>query len=242
VVRGVLAGLVSVAAFALSPAMAHAKKDLSDPATGFVDPRKRPLPPMHRFRLGLGIGYVRLSSAIDADTDPPVTQRFHYIPFELDFAYQLQFLKYMMLRPSLGIGPNLGNSLEAMPMVIHPQFHFGYQGAIVGAGVGYGFLAAPIQRKDVTSAARGGLGQPVYANVHHIGAEFSITTRVDKGALSFIFRIAGANGHLMHFDLDKGPCKSCWKALVMFNFGWYFGDGSKQKKWQRDRELRRSVR
>ena len=197
---------------ALAPASAHAAQD-DDPT--FVDPRRRQPPPIHRFRLGLEFAYVKLSSAIDANTGK--TQRFHYIPMLADFAYQAQFLKYMMVRPSLGLGPNIGNTLEAMPLIIHPQLHVGYQGSIVGVAFGYGFFQPLIQRKDVVSASRGGLGEPIIVNNHHVGGELSFTTRVDRGALSFIVRVAGVRSHLMHFELDKPKSR---RALLSFNIGW----------------------
>jgi hypothetical protein len=222
-----VASVVAVGAAALVPDLALAAKD-EDPT--FVDPRRRQLPPTHRFRLGVEFAYMRLSSAIDADSGEK--QRFHYIPLLADFAYQAQFLKYLMVRPSLGIGTNTSNTLEAMPLVIHPQLHLGYQGAIVGAALGYGFFQPLIQRKDVISASRGGLGEPIITNNHHIGGELSFTTRVDRGALSIILRVAGVRSHLQHFELDR---PKSWRAMLTLNLGWYFGDGSKQRARQKAR-------
>jgi len=216
------------------PSVASARESESEDPT-FVDPRKRKLPPMHRFRLGLEVGYMRLSAAVDADTGEK--QRFHYVPMLASFAYQLQFLKYAMLRPELGLGTNVGNTIEAMPFIIHPQLHVGYQGALVGAALGYGYFHAPYNRKDVVSAARGGLGEPVSLHNHHIGGELSFTTRVDKGALSFILRAMGVNGRTQHFDLDKRR----WRFMFTFNFGWYFGDGSKQRARQEQRRREKAA-
>jgi hypothetical protein len=217
----------------LVPSAAIAKP-IEDPT--FVDPRRRQLPPTHRFRLGVEFAYMKLSSAIDADTMK--TQRFHYIPMLADFAYQAQFLKYMMVRPSLGFGTNVGNTLEAMPIVIHPQLHVGYQGAMFGAAFGYGFFQPLIQRKDVVSASRGGLGQPIIVNNHHVGGEVSFMTRVDRGAFSVILRFAGVRSHLQHFELDK---PKSWRAMITLNLGWYFGDGSKQRARQRARRAQRAA-
>jgi hypothetical protein len=217
----------------LVPAEALAKDPAAEDPT-FVDPRRRQLPPTHRFRLGVEFAYMKLSSAIDADTGKK--QRFHYIPMLADFAYQAQFLKYVMIRPSLALGTNVGNTLEAMPIIIHPQLHFGYQGAMFGAAFGYGFFQPLIQRKDVVSASRGGLGEPLITNNHHVGGEVSLTTRVDRGALSFIFRFAMVNSHLQHFELDKkGKSGENWRPMVTLNIGWFFGDGSKQRARQRAR-------
>src|SRR5688500_4628712 len=80
-------------------------EDVEDPT--FKDPRLRQLPPPHRFRLGLDIGYMRLSAAVDADTGEK--QRFHFVPMLASFAYQAQFLKRAMVRPELGMGVNIGN-------------------------------------------------------------------------------------------------------------------------------------
>jgi hypothetical protein len=228
-----LGGVVALGAAALAPAVAHAAED-DDPT--FIDPRRRQLPPTHRFRLGVELAYMRLSSAIDADSGKK--QRFHYIPLLADFAYQAQFLKYMMVRPSLGIGTNTSNTLEAMPLVIHPQIHLGYQGGIVGAAFGYGFFQPLIQRKDVVSASRGGLGEPIIVNNHHVGGEVSFTTRVDRGALSVILRVAGVRSHLQHFELDK---PKSWRAMMTVNIGWYFGDGSKQRGRQRARRAAKAA-
>lgn len=202
----------------------------------FTDPRKRTLPPMHRFRMGIELAYVRLSAALDENTGD--TQRFHLVPLGLDFAYQLQFLKYAMLRPSLGFAGNVGNSMEAMPFIIHPQLHTGYQGRIVGVALGYGFFQPIPARKDVSSAVRGGLGQPIITNNHHVGGEISATTRVDSGALSFQLRLAGVRSHLQHFALDEKG----WRFMLMFNAGWYFGDGSKQRARRAERRRRRMRR
>src|SRR5690606_14954641 len=102
---------------------------------GVYDPRKRRAPRTHRFRLGFQMDYVRLSAAVD---DEGVTQRFHYLPLQLDFAYQVQLFKHLMLRPSLALGANPANTMESMPAVVHPQIFGGYQGKGFGAALGYG--------------------------------------------------------------------------------------------------------
>jgi hypothetical protein len=189
------------------------------------------------------IEYIRLSAALDEDTGE--TQRFHWLPLAVDVAYQAQFLKYMMIRPSLAFGVNVANSVEAMPLTIHPQLHFGYQGGLVGAAIGYGWFTPPLQRKDARSEIRGGLGQPVITNNHHIGVELSFTTRIHArreqapgaGELSFQIRIAGVNSRTQHFDLDKRR----WRLMVMFNAGWYFGDGRRAKKRRQQRQRERAL-
>ncbi len=198
---------------------------------GFTDPRERRLPRKHRFRLGLQTGYMRMSAAIDEDTGE--VQRFHYVPLQLDFGYQARIGKYVMVRPSFAVGANVGNTLEAMPLVLHPQLFAGYQGRLVGVAAGYGFLGIPIANKDARSEVRGGLGQPIISNPHQIGAELSFTTRVHQrrdnapgaGELSIILRLSGVRARTQHFEVDN----TRWRAMFTFNLGWYFGDGRKAR-------------
>lgn len=196
---------------------------------GFQDPRFRTLPRRHRFRLGVQLEYIRLSAALDS-RDMSVT-RYHYLPLAIDAAYQLQFAKYLMVRPSLAFGGNVFNTTEAMPLVIHPQLHAGYQGSMFGVALGYGFFTPPIRNKDARSEIRDDPGQPLILNNHHIGAEVSLTTRIDRGALSFQFRFAGVTSRTQHFDVDRRR----WRPMIMFNIGWYFGDGRKAAERRRAR-------
>ncbi len=219
-----------------APVAAHAAEE-PEASEGFVDPRARPLPRKHRFRLGLQMDYMRLSAAIDEDTEK--VQRFQFIPLQLDFAYQGRIGRYIMVRPSLAIGGNPANTVEAMPMVVHPQLFTGYQGRLVGVALGYGFLGAPVQNKDAVSDIRGGLGQPILSNAHHIGGELSFTTRVHRhresapgaGELSIILRVAGLNGRTQHFEIDTRR----WRAMFTFGLGWYFGDGRRARTRRADR-------
>ena len=239
----VLAVLAGFSLFTASaPARAAPSADAKLEEDAFVDPRKRPLPRPHRFRLGVELDYIRLSAAVDEGTGE--VQRFHYIPLALDFAYQAQLFKYMMIRPSLAIGGNVGNSMEAMPLLIHPQLHAGYQGRWFGAAFGYGFLGIPISNKDATSAVRGGLGQPVIENPHHIGLELSLTTRVHSrreaapgaGQLSLIVRLGGVKSTTRHFDLESRR----WRFMLTFNAGWFFGDGAKARARRQERRRERA--
>ena len=203
---------------------------------GFSDPRRLRLPRTHRARLGLQIDYVRLSAAADADSGE--TQQFHYAALQLDVAYQAQFLKFVMVRPSLALGGNVANSMEAMPLVIHPQLFTGYQGAILGVAFGYGYFQPLIARQDVISNTRGGLGQPIAVHNHHVGGEVSATTRIDRGALSVQLRMGGVSSRTQHFELDRRR----WRFMLSFNAGWYFGTGRKQAERRRERERRRARR
>lgn len=200
---------------------------------GFEDPRYRRLPRRHRFRLGLQLEYIRLSAALD-QRDMSVT-RYHYLPLAIDAAYQLQFAKVLMVRPSLALGGNVFNTTEAMPLVIHPQLHAGYQGSMFGVALGYGWFTPPIRNKDARSEIRDDPGQPLILNNHHIGAEVSLTTRIDRGALSFQFRFAGVTSRTQHFELDRRR----WRPMIMFNIGWYFGDGRRAAERRRERRSSR---
>ena len=224
--------------FALGPsgtsrAAVAAESSASKDEPGYADPRKPRLPRTHRFRLGVEVLYERLSKAVNEDTGEG--QRFHFAPFMLDVAYQAQFLKYVMIRPAFAFGPNIANSSTAMPFIIHPKLHFGYQGSIFGAAVGYGFFTSVIYRQDAISEIRGGLEQPTIWENHHVDGELSVTTRVDRGALSFIMRGGAVHGHLLHLTINKER----WDFLLTFNGGWYFGDGTRAKKRQKERRERR---
>ena len=86
----------------------------------------------------------------------------------IDIAYQLQFLRYLMIRPSLAIGYNVANTRNAMPGVLQPGIFTGYQGKLLGIAGGYTFI------------------QPVGA--------FDGTLRVD-GVTHELARIAGVTEH-----------------------------------------------
>jgi len=202
---------------------------------GFVDPRKAKLPGPHRFRLGLEFMYIRLTRAIGDDGR---RQRFHFAPIMIEAAYHGQFVKYLMVRPSVAIGANAGNSWAAMLFIIHPALHIGYQGPRLGVAAGYGWFSPLVYLANAIDPVRGGLGAPAILNNHHVNGEISLTTKVDRGAIYVAARFGAVTSHVIHYDIDKRR----WFPLVMASVGWYFGDGSKQKKWQRQRELRRSVR
>ncbi|MFY0530987.1 hypothetical protein [Nannocystis pusilla] len=105
---------------------------------GLSDPRQRQLPARHRLRIAIVADWVRASQA--CDDSPKRCERFHFAPLLLDFAYQLQFARYAMFRPSIGIGYNVGNSRNAMPAVLQPSLFAGYQGKLFGAAAGWSFI------------------------------------------------------------------------------------------------------
>lgn len=202
---------------------------------GVYDPRQRRLPRTHRFRLAFQLDHVRLSAAVSEEGE---SQRFHFLPLQLDFAYQVQFLKYAMLRPSLAIGGNPANTVEAMPAVVHPQIFGGFQGKGIGVALGYGYLHPFPVRKDVISDTRGGLGQPVITANHAVRVELSYTTRIHRGALSFAARMGGLKSHIRHYELDERGWRFFWGVQL----GWYFGTGKRAQEREREREQRRRER
>lgn len=207
----------------------------SELGPGVADPRRRRLPRRHRFRMAFQLDYVRLSAAVD---DDGVTQRFHYLPLQLDFAYQLQFLRWFMLRPSIAVGANPANTAEAMPAVIHPQIFGGFSGKAFGVGLGYGYLHPFPTTANVISDTRGGLGQPIITANHAVRGELSYTTRVDRGALSFGLRLGGVKSHIQHYELDERG----WRFMFGTTISWYFGDGRRSRERQQQRESTRRSR
>lgn len=223
----------SMASAAAESAQSAEEEEEND---GIVDPRKRLPPRRHRFRLAFQMDYVRLSAAIDEDTQE--VQRFHYLPLQLDFGYQVQLFRYFMLRPSIALGANPANTLEGMPAVVHPQLFGGYQGRSFGVALGYGWPFPFPTRTNVISDTRGGLGQPIITNNHAVRGELSFTTRVDRGALTFALRLGGVKSHIRHYELNDRS----WRFMLGVNIGWYFGDGRKSEERRRKRKQSRNRR
>ncbi len=190
---------------------------------GIDDPRLRNLPRRHRFRLALMTDYVRATKACNVDGSQ--CTRFHYAPLLLDFAYQLQFLRYAMVRPSLGLGGNVGNNRNAVPVAIQPAIHAGYQGSFLGVAFGYSYIFAFPANANATGI-RGGVGQPVLWNNHAIAGEVSVTSKIDRGALNFGLRVGGMRTHLMHFDIDRVR----WFTVVTATAGWFFGPRKRKSR------------
>lgn len=183
---------------------------------GLTDPRLAKLPRRHRFRLALVADYVRTTRACNADATR--CTRFQFVPLTVDFAYQLQFLRYVSFRASLGLGPNVANSRHAMPFAIHPGGYLGVQTSLFGAGFMYSYILVVPARANADNG-RGGLGEPLLWNDHLVQGELSLTTRIDRGALNFGLRVGGMKTHLTHYDLDRVR----WFPVVTFSLGWFFG-------------------
>ena len=183
---------------------------------GLRDPRAASQPRRHRLRLALLTDYVRTTQACNGAMTR--CERFHFAPLVVDLAYQLQFLRYLMLRASLGVGGNAGNTRHAMPAIVQPGAHVGYQGAVLGAAFGYSYIAAFPARANADNG-RGGLGQPLLQRNHVVAGELSVTTRIDRGALNLALRVGGMKTHLTHFNIDRVR----WYPIVTFSAGWFFG-------------------
>ncbi len=191
-------------------------------AAGLDDPRKRPAPPRHRLRLAFLADYVRASAALGRDGK---ITRFHYAPLLLDFAYQVQILRYLMLRPSLAIGGNVANSRNAMPAAFQPGLFAGYQGALFGAAAGW-TVVVPFPATIGINNGHLGPTQPVLLGNHAIQAEISLTTRVDRGALNFAVRAGMMKSHLIHLDIDKKR----WAGCLTLSAGWFFELGARRRR------------
>ncbi len=199
---------------------------------GLDNPRKLELPRRHRFRLGLQIGYIRLSS--DCNESGGDCEQFHYAPLVLDFAYQLQFFKYVMFRPALGLGANVANSRNAMPGVFRPSAALGYQGKVLGAAFVYAYALVFPPNKDATDG-RGGRRQPLTWNNHIVAAEFSATSRIHDTAIMVGVQIGGQKSHLLHGTIDKVR----WYPHIGLTLGWFF-DGTKRRRRKQQRATQAS--
>ncbi len=177
---------------------------------------------------------MRLNSVRGGDG---TTQRNHLAPIGLDLAYQVQFLKLMMARLSFALGVNAANTNTAMPVHVHPKIHAGYQGKLVGVAIGYGYFTPVYYQGDAIDPVRGGAPQAISLHNHHIDLELSFTTRVDRGALSFILRGGAVNTQLWNADIQG---KRSWRPMITGNFGWFFGESKRAKQRREARRKRRA--
>jgi hypothetical protein len=192
-----------------------------DTSMGEKDPRVRNRPRTHRFRLALTSHWVRLSQAQNLMTGE--TTRYHYAPMYIDLAYQAQFLKYVMVRLALGIGGNVANSRNAMPISLFPQGYLGYQGKFVGLAFGYGFDWTIPPNFNTPPAEK---QQPVITRNHVVMGELSATSRIDRVALTFSFSVGGIQSDLSHFDTLNRK----WRPYLGFGFGAFFDGTIKREK------------
>ncbi|NVB41959.1 hypothetical protein G6O69_29290 [Pseudenhygromyxa sp. WMMC2535] len=178
---------------------AREKKERSfDTSMGEVDPRTHDRPRTHRFRLAIQSHWVRLTRVQNPDTGE--SERFHYAPMHIDLGYQAQFLKYVMVRVAVGLGGNVANTRNAMPASVFPQAYAGYQGKLFGAAFGYGFDWTIPPTDGATASSSFALPQPVIRRNHVVMGELSVTSRVDRVALTFALALGGMKSQLTHFN------------------------------------------
>jgi hypothetical protein len=220
-----LAALPPSAATLFAPTILakRARDRTFDTSMGERDPRVRSRPRTHRFRLALAAHWVRLTQTQDPSTGE--FQRFHYAPMYLDLGYQAQFLKYMMVRIAVGVGGNVANTRNAMPVSVFPQAYLGYQGKIAGVAFGYGFDWTIPPVFHATANFTNALEQPVITRNHVVMGELSATSRIDRVALTFSFSVGGIQSDLTHFDTYNRK----WRPYLGFGFGAYF-DGSRRRE------------
>ena len=225
---GVRLALAALALLVLVPGAAHARRATKAElaAAGLTDPRTRPEPPRYRLRIAFLSDYIRASAALARDGK---VTRFHYAPLMIDVAFQVQVLRWAMIRPSFAIGGNVANSRQAMPAAIQPGLFVGYQGALVGVAGGYTFIKAFPMTIGVNDG-HGGPTQPVLDNNHALQGELSLTTRVDRGALNFAVRFGGVKSHLIHLDIDKKR----WTGILTLSAGWFFDLGAPRRRNRRN--------
>lgn len=194
-----------------------------DTSMGEKDPRTKGRPRTHRFRLALTSHWVRLSQSLDPGTGE--TTRFHYAPLYIDMAYQAQFLKYVMVRLAVGVGGNVANSRNAMPVSLFPQGYVGYQGKTLGLAFGYGFdwtIPPVFGARENPNAPE----QPVITRNHVVMGELSATTRIDRVALTFSFSVGGIQSDLSHYDTYNRK----WRPYLGFGFGAFFDGTIRREK------------
>lgn len=220
-----LAALPPSAATLFAPTILakRARDRTFDTSMGERDPRVRSRPRTHRFRLALAAHWIRLTQTQNPDTGE--FQRFHYAPLYLDLGYQAQFLKYVMVRLAVGVGANVANSRNAMPISVFPQAYLGYQGKIAGVAFGYGFDWTIPPTFHATANTSNALEQPVITRNHVVMGELSATSRIDRVALTFSFSVGGMQSDLTHFSTYNRK----WRPYIGFGFGVFF-DGSKRRE------------
>ena len=137
----------------------RAKDRTFDTSMGETDPRVKPMPRTHRFRLTLHASWVRLSQTLNPATGE--FERFHFAPMMLDMGYQAQFLKYVMVRIAVAVGYNVANTRNSMPVSVFPQAYAGVQTKIFGAAFGYGFDWTIPPVDGASAAVSTAIAQPV---------------------------------------------------------------------------------
>lgn len=218
------ASLAICLALVAAPARARGPSEAQLAEEGLSDPRARALPTRHRLRVAIVADWVRASKACTPDLKR--CQRFHFAPLLLDIAYQAQIFGRAMVRPSLGIGINVGNSRNAMPVILQPSLFAGYQGKLLGAALGYAFIF-PFPATANNTDGHQGLAQPVLWKNHVIAVEASLTSRLDRVALQFALRVGGMHTELNHLNIEG---RKRWYPILTFSAGVFFDLGQRKKR------------
>ncbi len=132
------------------------------------------------------------------------------------------------IRPSIGIGGNVANTRNAMPIVLQQNIFAGYQGALLGAAAGYSHIL-PFPTTINATDGHMGLAQPGFVGNHVVSGELSLTTRfAARSSLFFALRLGGMKTHLMHLDIDKHR----WFFILGLNAGWTIDLGQGRRRRQ----------
>lgn len=213
------------ARFYAPPIYAKRSRDREfDTSLGERDPRKRKAPRTHRFRLAVHAQWIRLTRTLNPFTGE--TERFHLAPMMLDFAYQAHFLKYVMVRIAVAAGGNVANTRASMPVVVYPQAYVGFQSKILGVAFGYGYDWTIPPRFGVAGLGAYQIEQPTIVRNHVVMGEASVTTRVDRVALTFSLAIGGVKSNLTHFETQN----TRWRPYFGFQAGAFFDGTIRREK------------
>ncbi len=200
-----------------------------DESEGFEDPRRAPLPKKHRFRLGLEAFWLRPPAACSDTT----CQDFDFAPLMLSLAYQAQYAKILSTRLSFLVGPNVANTRNAMPVALGLRGQTGYQGRFFGLMAGYAYLPPLPPVVGVTDGTSDFI-QPALFHIHNIGLEASVTSRVDRVAVSFILGFGMSRFRLEHYENNTIK----WKPTLNLGLAFFF-DGSRRGAKAQEKRKRR---
>jgi hypothetical protein len=117
-----------------------------------------------------------------------------------------------------------------MPMALEPQLYAGFQGKLVGFAVGYAYIFPFPALKDAYDGREKSIGQPIIVKNHVLRGELSLTSRIDRLAVTFSAAFGMVKSNLQHFERNDVR----WRPILSFQFGSFF-DGTirRMKKKQR---------
>ena len=118
-----------------------------------------------------------------------------------------------------------------MPFEIFPQAYVGFQHRVLGLAFGYGYDITLPPRKGVAGVGANQIEQPVITRNHVVMGEASVTSRVDRVALTFSLAIGGVKSRLEHFETDNVK----WRPYFGFQAGVFFDGTIRREKKARKR-------